>query len=602
VRPRRLSMLFRSLSLMVMLSLRADAPRSIGAVTTAIIGMVALSVRTIGLKVVTDGIVGSSISTVLTGVVVIGLLQAISRWMNWASFNFRMRMRENTQVYLDSYMMELTAGIAGIEHHERPEYLDHLELIREERWSIVNPFNPVSWSLASAFQVASAFVLLAGVDLRLALLPIAGIPAMLATVHAQRVGARLREAQAEGNRRMRHLRELTTNPSTAKEIRIYELIATLMRRRRELYEGIERTRVRQELVTTGLLVAAWLFFAVCYVAALAVTLALARDQRVSAGSVVLVLGLGSLLIGQLSEFAYNIGWLMRTELAVAKLVWLVEYAAARKRDARPSAPLAAPHRLQAGILFKDVASTYPGTQRSVISGVNLFLPAGRTIAIVGNNGAGKTTLVKLLCRLYEPTRGTITVDGLDLQRIPVDEWRLRLAAGFQDFAQLELVARESVGVGDLPNMHHDGPVAEALERAAASDVLTILPLDLETQLGRTFDGGVDLSIGQWQKLAVARAMMRQTPLVLILDEPTASLDAPTEHALFEHFALAAQHYAAAAGTVTLLVSHRFSTVRMADLIVVISDGAIAEQGSHEELVTQGGIYADLYNLQASAYA
>jgi ATP-binding cassette subfamily B protein len=376
----------------------------------------------------------------------------------------------------------------------------------------------------------------------------------------------------------------------------------LMRRRRELYEGIERTRVRQELVTTGLLVAAWLFFAVCYVAALAVTLALASDQRVSAGSVVLVLGLGSLLIGQLSEFAYNIGWLMRTELAVAKLVWLVEYAAARKRDARPSAPLAAPHRLQAGILFKDVAFTYPGTQRSVISGVNLFLPAGRTIAIVGNNGAGKTTLVKLLCRLYEPTRGTITVDGLDLQRIPVDEWRLRLAAGFQDFAQLELVARESVGVGDLPNMHHDGPVAEALERAAASDVLTILPLDLETQLGRTFDGGVDLSIGQWQKLAVARAMMRQTPLVLILDEPTASLDAPTEHALFEHFALAAQHYAAAAGTVTLLVSHRFSTVRMADLIVVISDGAIAEQGSHEELVTQGGIYADLYNLQASAYA
>jgi ATP-binding cassette subfamily B protein len=522
--------------------------------------------------------------------------------MYWVSFNFRMRMRENTQVYLDSYMMELTAGIPGIEHHERPEYLDHLELIREERWSIVNPFNPVSWSLASAFQVASAFVMLAAVDLRLVLLPIAGIPAMLATVHAQRVGARLREAQAEGNRRMRHMRELTTNPSTAKEIRVYELIATLMRRRRDLYEGMERTRVRQELVTTGLLVAAWLFFALCYIAALAVTLALARDLRVSAGSVVLVLGLGSLLIGQLSEFAYNIAWLMRTERAVAKLVWLVEYASARKRDAHQSAPLAPPHRLQDGILFKDVAFTYPGTQRPVISGVNLFLPAGRTIAIVGNNGAGKTTLVKLLCRLYEPTHGTITVDGLDLQCIPVDEWRLRLAAGFQDFAQLELVARESVGVGDLPNMHHDGAVAEALARAAASDVRTILPLDLDTQLGRTFDGGVDLSIGQWQKLAVARAMMRQAPLVLILDEPTASLDAPTEHALFEHFALAAEHYASTAGTVTLLVSHRFSTVRMADLIVVISDGTIAEQGSHEELLAQGGIYADLYKLQASAYA
>jgi ATP-binding cassette subfamily B protein len=601
VRSRRLPLAFRSLWLMVAISMRADAPRSIAAVSTAIVGMVALSVRTIGLKVVTDGIVASSVSSVLAGVAIIGLLQATSRWMYWASFNFRMRMRENTQVYLDSYIMELTAGIAGIEHHERPEYLDHIELIHEERWSIVNPFNPISWSVASAVQVASAFVMLAAVDPRLVLLPIAGIPAMFATVHAQRVGARLREAQAEGNRRIRHLRELTTNPSTAKEIRIYELIGTLMHRRRELYDTMERTRVRQEVVTTGWLVAAWLFFAVSYIVALTVTLAQAREQRVSAGSVVLVLGLGSLLIGQLSEFAYNIAWLMRTERAVAKLVWLVEYAEGRKREAQAWAPLAAPERLKDGILFKDVAFNYPGTQRPVMAGVNLFLPAGRTVAIVGNNGAGKTTLVKLLCRLYEPTRGTITVDGLDLQRIPIDEWRLRLAAGFQDFAQLELLARESVGVGDLPKMGHDGAVAEALARAAASDLRAALPLDLETQLGRTFDGGVDLSIGQWQKLAVARAMMRQTPLLLLLDEPTASLDAPTEHALFEHFALAARYYAAAAGTVTLLVSHRFSTVRMADVIVVISDGKIAEQGSHEELLALGGIYAELYTMQASAY-
>jgi ATP-binding cassette subfamily B protein len=238
----------------------------------------------------------------------------------------------------------------------------------------------------------------------------------------------------------------------------------------------------------------------------------------------------------------------------------------------------------------------------VISGVNLFLPAGRTVAIVGNNGAGKTTLVKLLCRLYDPTGGKILADGLDLQHVSVEEWRLRLAAGFQDFARLELVAREAVGVGDLTNLHHDAAIEEALARAAATDVRAVLPSDLNTQLGKTFEGGVDLSVGQWQKLAVGRAMMRQAPLVLILDEPTASLDAPTEHALFEHFALAAQRYAAEAGTVTLLVSHRFSTVRMADLIVVVSDGAVAEQGSHQELLALNGIYAELYQLQARAYA
>jgi ATP-binding cassette subfamily B protein len=150
-------------------------------------------------------------------------------------------------------------------------------------------------------------------------------------------------------------------------------------------------------------------------------------------------------------------------------------------------------------------------------------------------------------------------------------------------------------------MHRDVAVTQALARAAATDVLAALPAALDTQLGRTFDGGTDLSMGQWQKLAMGRAMMRQRPLVLILDEPTASLDAPTEHALFEHFAEAAQQYAATTGTITLLISHRFSTVRMADLIVVISDGAVAEQGSHDDLLARGAMYAELYRLQASGY-
>ena len=598
----KLPSFFRSIHLMLQLSLRADAPRSLGSVLTAIGSMIALPLRTLGLKLVTDGIVAANPTTIVTGVVVIGGLQALSRFLMWASFNLRMRMRENTQVYLDSYLMELTAGISGIEHHERPEYLDHIEVIRAERWAIANPFNPISWSLASAFQVLSAFVLLAGVDLRLILLPIAGIPAVVATVHQQRVFSRLREMHAETNRRLRHLQDLTIQPATAKEIRIYELIGTLMQRRRELFDGLEQDRVRHELVSAAWLLATWSLFSLCYIAALGVTLALARDQRASPGSVVLVLGLGSLLIGQLSELAYNVAWLMRTERAVAKLVWLVDYAAEQKHAAQPRAPVGTPPRLRDGIRFTDVAFAYPGTERPVMSGVNLLLPAGKTIAIVGNNGAGKTTLVKLLCRLYEPSAGRITVDGLDLQQIPPEDWRMRMAAGFQDFARLELVARESVGVGDLGHVHRADVVADALARAAASDVRAALPDDLETQLGKTFEGGVDLSLGQWQKLAVGRAMMRQAPLVLILDEPTASLDAPTEHALFEHFARAASDYSATAGTVTLLVSHRFSTVRMADLIIVISDGAIAERGTHEELLATNGIYAELYQLQARAYA
>jgi ATP-binding cassette, subfamily B, bacterial len=265
-----------------------------------------------------------------------------------------------------------------------------------------------------------------------------------------------------------------------------------------------------------------------------------------------------------------------------------------------------PDQLRQGIRLERVSFAYPGTQRLVLDDVTLDLHAGSVVAIVGENGAGKTTLVKLLAKLYEPNSGRILIDGVDLRRVPADKWRERLAGAFQDFFRFEFRARHSVGVGDVPRLDDQPAVVAAVGRAGADDVVERLVAGLETQLGPTWPGGVEVSFGQWQKLALARGFMRDHPLLLVLDEPTAALDAETEHALFERYAAATRRdapngHSADNGRITILVSHRFSTVRMADLIVVLDGAHAVEVGTHDELMAKGGQYAELYGIQAAAY-
>ena len=283
--------------------------------------------------------------------------------------------------------------------------------------------------------------------------------------------------------------------------------------------------------------------------------------------------------------------------AAGRMAWLRDYAAGETRS--PNAgPV--PDALVGGIIFDNVSFRYPGSRRWVVRDFSLHIPAGSVAALVGENGSGKTTLVKLLARMYEPTKGRVLVDGTDLRTIDPVAWRLRLSAAFQDFARLELTAQHTVGVGNLPGLDDRVAVGRALADAGASEVVDALPRGFDTQLGVTWDEGADLSTGQWQKLALARAFMRTKPLVLFLDEPTASLDAETEHDLFARYSAAGQA-SSACGAVTVLVSHRFSTVRTADLIAVVDHGRLAEAGDHQQLMALQGVYADLYKLQARSY-
>jgi ATP-binding cassette subfamily B protein len=260
-----------------------------------------------------------------------------------------------------------------------------------------------------------------------------------------------------------------------------------------------------------------------------------------------------------------------------------------------------PEKLTRAIALEHVSFAYPGTDHDALTDVNIELPAGTVVALVGENGAGKSTLVKLLADMYTPTNGRITIDGVDLARMAPDQWRNRLAGAFQDFYRFEFLAQTSVGVGDHPRIDERPAVEQAVDRAGAVDVVDALTAGLDTQLGPTWEGGVDVSFGQWQKLALSRGFMRDEPLLLVLDEPTAALDAETEHALFEQFAAAARRASTDTGNITILVSHRFSTVRMADLIVVLDGAHVVDVGTHDELIARGGQYADLYAIQAAAY-
>jgi ATP-binding cassette subfamily B protein len=588
---------------MLAISWRADAVRSIGAALTASGQFVVLPVRAVGLAMIIDGIVAGGDGTAVTGAVIIVTASTAHRLLAWASLNIRLRLREHTQLYLDTHLMSLTAGIPGVEHYEHPEYLNAVERLRTERPYLANPFNPISWTMASIVQNVVVVVLLAAVAPLLALFPLVGLPAAVAAARAERRSVALADAQAEQSRTTRHLFDLATDPGPGKEVRIYDLGDELLARRVAVFDAMERERSQLSLGNIARVGLSWLGFAAGYGAALAWAVGAAAGGRISIGQVGLVLALGAQLNIQLTELAFNMAWFVRALRAVRRLVWFSDYAATAHlafETAGPE-PTEPPAGLGSGIRLDRVGFAYPGSGRSVLHEVSLDLPAGSTVAFVGENGSGKTTLVKLLARLYEPTTGRILADGTDIRSFDVAAWRQRLSAGFQDFARFELVARESVGAGDVGREPDDGELLDALDRAVAGDVLAALPAGLATQLGRQFEG-VELSGGQWQKVALGRAMLRPEPLLVMLDEPTASLDAPTEHELFERFASTAHSVAASIGGITLLISHRFSTVRMADLIVVLAGGTITEVGTHDELMLAGGTYAELYTLQARAYS
>lgn len=505
---------------------------------------------------------------------------------------------EAATVALDAELIDLANMSPGLERHENPEYADKLELLKKG----MSEFHDGMLGLMSLISLLTSAcltaLLLVFVNPWLLLLPVAALPPVLASQRAQAIINRAREETAATSRSASHLFGLATSAPRAKEIRLSRLQPELRRRHAALWGTVGQALWRGELWAATVGAAGQLVFGVAYVGAVLLVLRQAIDGQAAVGDVVLVIVLAVQVNQQVTAALELFRKLQRMAQGMVRLRWLRDTVTPPRRDARPTE---VPARLRTGIDLAGVSFAYPGTQRPVLDGVDLHLPAGATVAVVGENGAGKSTLINLLCGFYQPTAGRVLVDGVDLQTVEAQQWRARLATGFQDFTRFELPAGQTVGVGDLPRRDEESVVRGALRQAAASDVVDRLPEGLATQVGKTWTDGVELSGGQWQKLAVARAMMRPAPLLLVLDEPASALDPQAEFALFEQYTANARRVAAATSGVTVFVSHRFSTVQMADLIVVLADGRVVETGSHAELMAHGGLYAELFGLQAAAY-
>jgi ATP-binding cassette subfamily B protein len=539
------------------------------------------------------GVIDHRPTLLVVSAVGLGVSAAGTWFLRTVSTRVQRRFRDKVTIALESHVARLQASVATIAHQERPDYLDRLAMLRDQVFVLDHMYMSVFATCGWILRLAVTIALLASIHIALLLLAVFAIPTVLTSTWRPAVERKVLERGAQANRLARHLFMLATTAPPGKEVRVTQIGARLKKERRAAWQrgfgAIGRARWASAFWHT----LAWAVFGLAYVGSIVFVVGIGAP----AASVLLVLAAGSRLSAYIGATVGEVGFLRGFWMdGSRRLAWLEDYAA----SFTASADLPAPAAIRRGIRLDHVSFAYPGTTKTVLDDISVTLPAGSVVAIVGENGAGKTTLVKLLAKMYAPVSGSILVDDTPLDRVPADRWRSRLAGAFQDFFRFEFLAKQTVGLGDVPRVTDLSAVAKAVDRAGAGDVVARLKSGLDTQLGPTWPGGVDVSFGQWQKLALARGFMRDEPLMLVLDEPTAALDAETEHALFERYA-AAVRGAAGNGRITVLVSHRFSTVRMADFIIVLDGARLVETGSHEQLMARKGQYAELYNIQAAAY-
>jgi ATP-binding cassette subfamily B protein len=535
------------------------------------------------------------------GVVALALCTAIFVMLTQGTFIAgyftRLRLQEEIQNEVERQFIDVAGTTPTLEIHERPGRSDKAAMVRGARGDIGAAFDRLLWLAGAALALIASAVLMASVVPVLAVLPLFAVPAVLATQAADKKRGQAVRRATPRTRLAGHLFTLATMAAPGRETRLFGLAGELRRRHREEWDSGGRDIARTDRRARVPVALAWLFFVLAYAAAIVLMVRAGLAGDASLGLIVAAVAVTSQITGQVQTLLTLTFWTLESLRAARAFLdvvedGVVERAATVLANTGPAAPV--PARLDGGIKVEGLSFHYWNRDQPSLNDVTLELPAGAVVALVGENGAGKSTLVKMLSGLYRPSAGRILVDGTDLARFAPDDWRARITAAFQDPVQIEMSLKDTVGLGWLE--HRDDPerILEALRTAGGGKLLASLPEGLETRLGRKSWDGKGLSGGQWQTVANARAAMRQAPLLRVLDEPSASLDARAEEWLFQQYAGLSR----ADGGVTVLVTHRLTTARAADLIVVLDGGRVVEAGTHDALSQAGGLYAELFRLQA----
>jgi ATP-binding cassette, subfamily B, bacterial len=423
------------------------------------------------------------------------------------------------------------------------------------------------------------------------ILLVTSIPAFIAETRYSERGFRLLTRRAPETRQVNYLSRLLTEDTAAKEIKLFNLGGTLLKRYTTLFDKFFEEDKSLALRRAGAGFSLGLVATLGFYGSYAWIVWHTVHGLISLGDMTLYLAIFRQGQSTFQSILSAIGNIYENNLFMANFF---EFLCLQPRMTFAGQRRKLPVPLRGGIEFRELGFRYPESDGWALRGVNLSIRPGEKIALVGHNGAGKTTLIKLLSRLYDPTEGSILIDGIDIRDLDPLELQQRIGVIFQDFVRYHLPVRENIGFGQIDAMGNAERIAAAARKSGAQAVVEELPQGYETMLGRWFQDGHELSLGQWQKIALARAFMREAE-ILVLDEPTASVDARTEYEIFQNFKTLTE------GKMAILISHRFSTVRMADRIAVIQEGRIAELGTHEELLRREGIYAELFSMQAEGY-